>query len=154
MLSDAERREIEREIGQVPRRESACIGALRAVQRHRGWVSDEAIAEIATLLGLSPHEVDSVASFYNLVFRRPVGRHVILFCDSVSCWILRSEDLLDALRRRLRIDVGETTADGRFTLLPIQCLGACDRAPTFMIDEDLHRNVSPHELDDILGKYV
>lgn len=153
MLSDDERRDIEHEMSQVPLPESACIGALEAVQRRRGWVPDEAIPEIAELLGMSPHAVDSVASFYNLIFRHPVGRHVILFCDSVSCWVLRSERLLDALRARLGIDFGETTTDGRFTLLPIQCLGACDRAPVLMVDEDTHRNVTPGNLDEILARY-
>lgn len=153
MLSDEERREIEGELAHVPRASGACIDALTTVQRHRGWVPDEAIADIAELLGMSAHEVDSVASFYNLVFRRPVGRHVILFCDSVSCWLLRSTELLDGLRRLLGVDFGETTADGRFTLLPIQCLGACDRAPVLMVDEDLHRNVTPQDLDTILARY-
>ena len=87
---------------------------------------------------MTPDELDGVATFYNLIFRKPVGRHVIMLCDSVSCWIMGYERLRaqpdDAAGHRL----GETTADGRFTLLPIVCLGACDHAPAMMIDDDLH----------------
>ena len=87
MLSPEETTEIEHELAIVPYPSGACIEALKAVQKHRGWVSDEAVRDVANLLGMSPEEVDSVATFYNLVFRHPVGRHVIFLCDSVSCWI-------------------------------------------------------------------
>ena len=79
------------------------------------------------MLGMSLADLESVATFYSLIFRKPVGRHVILLCDSVSCWIMGYETVRDHLRRRLGIDLGETTPDGRFTLLTIPCLGACDR---------------------------
>jgi NADH-quinone oxidoreductase subunit E len=78
---------------------------------------------------MSPAEVDSVTTFYNLIFRRPVGRHVILICDSVSCWIMGYEQVLNHIKRRLGVEIGQTTTDRRFTLLPIACLGACDKAP-------------------------
>ena len=97
--------------------------------------------------------MDGVATFYNLIFRKPVGRHVILICDSISCWILGYEGILDRLRSRLGIRVGETTPDSRFTLLPICCLGACDRAPAIMVDDDLYGDVTPDGLDEILEKY-
>ena len=143
MLSEAERREIDEEIERLPQRRSACIEALKAVQRHRdGWVDDTAVADVATHLGMSPDEVDSVATFYNLIHRRPVGRHVIHLCDSVSCWMLGAGTLREHLRQRLGVDFGGTTEDGRFTLLPIQCLGACDHAPALMIDEDTHRDLA------------
>ncbi len=153
MLTPEEREEIETEIAHYPTREAVCIDALKIVQRHRGWVSDDSIQDIAELLNLSPADVDGVATFYNLIFRKPVGRHIILVCDSVSCWIMGYNRLRDHLRNRLGIALGETTADGRFTLLPIVCLGACDHAPTMMIDDDLYQDVAPETVDRALERY-
>jgi len=153
MLSDTERTEIDREVAQVPTPRGACIEALKVVQRHRRWLSDEAVRDVADALAMSPDEVDGVATFYNLLFRQPVGRHVILLCDSVSCWIVGYRAIYEALRQRLGIDFGETTGDDRFTLLPMACLGACDHAPVLMIDEDTHRDVTPDGLETILERY-
>ncbi|MGD8393896.1 MAG: NADH-quinone oxidoreductase subunit NuoE [Candidatus Eiseniibacteriota bacterium] len=153
MLSADEIREIESEFASYPTRRAACVEALKIVQRHRRWVSDEALRDLAGHLEMSVDELDSVATFYNLIFRQPVGRHVILVCDSVSCWILGHEQLLGHLERRLGIRLGETTADRRFTLLPIPCLGDCEHAPALMVDEDLHDDLVPGDLDAILERY-
>jgi NADH-quinone oxidoreductase subunit E len=153
MLSPEEKTEIDRELAQVPERSAACLDALKIVQRARGWVDDEALHDVASYLAMSPAELDSVATFYNLIFRRAVGRHVIYFCDSVSCWLLENERLRDTITRYLGIRFGETTDDGRFTLVPIQCLGCCDQAPALMIDEDLHVEVAPAALGSILEGY-
>ena len=102
---------------------------------------------------MSSHELEAVATFYNPVFRQPVGRHVIFVCDSVSCWIMGTTSLQQALRARLGVGFGETTSDGRFTLLPIQCLGACDHAPAIMVDGAQHVDVTVDRIDDILGRY-
>ncbi len=153
MLSPEEIEEIEHELAAMPRKSGACIEALKAVQRHRGWVSDEAIREVAGFLEMSAEEVDSVATFYNLIFRRPVGRHVIFVCDSVSCWILGCDRVRQALEENLEADFGETSSDGRFTLLPIQCLGTCDHAPALMVDDDLHQDVEPEKVAEILERY-
>ncbi len=153
MLSPEETREIDREIAIVPNRSSASIEALKTVQRHRGWVTDEALADVAEYLGMSREELDGVATFYNLIYRRPVGRHVVLVCDSVSCWILGYDRIRAGLERRLGIELGGTTRDGRFTLLPMCCLGACDHAPVLMVDEDTHRDVDDAALDRILESY-
>jgi NADH-quinone oxidoreductase subunit E len=153
MLSEDERREIEAEFPHYATRQAVSIDAMKIVQKHRGWVSDEAVADIAELLGMSRAEVDGIASFYNLIFRRPVGRHVVYVCDSVSCWIMGCERQFRHLTCRLGIQPGETTPDGRFTLLPIVCLGACDRAPVMMIDGDLHGNLEPTAIDRVLPEY-
>jgi NADH-quinone oxidoreductase subunit E len=153
MLTDREQQEITAELGHYPERRAVCIEALKIVQQHRGWVSDESLRDIATFLGMTPDELDSVATFYNLIFRKPVGRHVILVCDSVSCWIMGYERLRERLTARLGIQPGDTTADGRFTLLPIVCLGTCDHAPAMMIDEDLYRDIDPAAIDAILEQY-
>ncbi len=102
---------------------------------------------------MSPAELDSVATFYNLIFRRPVGRHVIFLCDSVSCWVMGYERMRQHLINRLGVQPGQTTPDGRFTLLPIVCLGACDHAPVMMIDHDTHHDLDPRKIDDILERY-
>lgn len=153
MLSETERHEIEEEIKIFPKKEASCIEALKIIQRHRRWVSDDGVKDIAEILEMTIDEVDSVATFYNLIFRKPVGRHVILICDSVSCWIMGYEKIKDSLEKKLGIKYGETTPDERFTLLPVPCLGTCDCAPAIMIDDDLHRNLSPDNLDSVLEKY-
>ena len=153
MLTTEEIQKIEHEISLVPVRKAACIEALKVVQQHRGWISDESLKDTATVLGMSPDELDSVATFYNLIFRRPVGRHVILLCDSISCWVMGYEDLRKYLMQILEIKYGETTPDNRFTLLPNVCLGTCDHAPALMIDGDLYQDVMPGDLDEILSKY-
>jgi NADH-quinone oxidoreductase subunit E len=154
MLTAEEKHEIEKAISVVPVRKSACIEALKVVQHHRRWISDESLRDVADYMDMSPEELDSVATFYNLLFRRPVGRHIILVCDSISCWIMGYEQIRDGLIARLGINYGETTADDRFTLLPNCCLGTCDRAPALIIDKDLYRNVTVEQLDDILKKYT
>lgn len=154
VLSQEEVAEIEDEISHLPDRESAAIDALMIVQKHRGWVSDESLSAIANLLGMSTAELDGVATFYNLIYRQPVGRHVISMCDSVSCYVMGADGLAKDLEAKLGIRFGETTADERFTLLPIVCLGACDKAPTMQIDEDLIEDVSAEKLDEIFEKYT
>jgi NADH-quinone oxidoreductase subunit E len=154
MLSTEEQKKIEHEIAQVPLKKAAVIEALKIVQSHRGWISDESIYDIAGFLDMSAEEVDSVATFYNLIFRRPVGRHVILLCDSISCWVMGYDTIKDQLMTMLGIRYGETTEDGRFTLLPNPCLGTCDHAPAMMIGSDLYRDIKPEQLQEILAKYT
>ncbi|QMU28696.1 NADH-quinone oxidoreductase subunit NuoE [Adhaeribacter radiodurans] len=153
MLTAEEIQEIEHEISLVPYKKAACIEALKVVQNHRGWVSDENLKDTATMLEMTPHELDSVATFYNLIFRKPVGQHVILLCDSISCWVMGYENLRKDLMQKLEIKYGETTPDNRFTLLPNVCLGTCDHAPALMVDGDLYQDVTPEKLDEILSKY-
>lgn len=133
---------------------AAVIEALKLVQKRHGWVPDAAVPAIAQALGVSSTEVEEVATFYNLIFRQPVGRHVIKLCDSVSCYLTGYEDVASALKHKLGVDFGQTTADGRFTLLPICCLGACDKGPVAMIDDDTHGRLDPASLDSILERYA
>ena len=153
MLTEKERQEIDKEIEHYPKKKAASIEALKIVQKYRGWISDESIRDIAQYLEMSPDELDGLATFYSLVFRKPVGRHVILVCDSVSCWIMGFEGLMDYLKQKLEIKLGETTRDERFTLLTIPCLGTCDHAPALMIDNELHRDLTTQKLDKILEQY-
>jgi NADH-quinone oxidoreductase subunit E len=153
MLSEKENQEINAELAHSATKASASVEALNIIQRHRGWVSDEAVKDVAQVLDMTPDELDAVATFYSFIFRRPVGRHVILICDSISCWVMGYNPLLDIVKNRLGIAFGETTQDKQFTLLPISCLGACDRAPAMMVDEDLYGPVTSEMLEGILGKY-
>ncbi len=153
MLTEEERREIEPELDQYEQRRAAAVFALKVVQKHRGWVPDEGVEDVAELLGMTADEVEDLATFYSLIFRRPVGRHVILLCDSVSCWVMGYDEVRAHLQGRLGIELGGTTADGRYTLLPVACLGACEQAPAMMVDDDLHGNLDPAKVDTILESY-
>jgi NADH-quinone oxidoreductase subunit E len=153
MLTAEEINEIEMEASHYPNREAVSIDALKIVQRHRGWISDDSLTDIARHLGMSPTDLDSIATFYNLIFRRPVGRHVITVCDSVSCWIMGGERICEHLQERLGIGLGETTADDRFTLLPTVCLGCCDHAPAMMVAGDLHSDLTPDKINRELDRY-
>ena len=153
MLTTEEKNEIEKAISIVPVRKSACIEALKVVQQHRRWISDESLRDVAAYMDMTPEELDSVATFYNLLFRKPVGRHIILVCDSISCWVMGYDEIRKQLIEKLGIQYGQTTPDDRFTLLPNCCLGTCDTAPALMIDKDLYKNVKPEQLDEILEKY-
>lgn len=154
MLSDTEISAINHELSLVPYKKAAVIEALKIVQQHRRWVSDESIEDIAACLQMSPAEVDGVATFYNLIFRKPVGRHIILLCDSISCYVMEYKKIYQSLQQLLAIQFGETTSDNRFTLLPNACLGCCDHAPALMIDDDLHMDISAENLKSILEHYT
>ncbi|MFZ0589249.1 MAG: NADH-quinone oxidoreductase subunit NuoE [Bryobacteraceae bacterium] len=153
MLSEEERSEIETEAAHYPIRQAVCIDAMLIVQRHRGWVSDESLNDLAEFLDMTTTDLDGVASFYNLIRRKPVGRHVAMICDSVSCWILGYDRMRNHLCGRLGVQLGETTPDKRFTLLPIVCLGVCDHAPAMMIDNDVHTDLNEGRIDSILERY-
>jgi NADH-quinone oxidoreductase subunit E len=154
LLTTEEQAEIKEELAQYPNKQAVSIDAMLIVQRHRGWVSDENIRDIAQLLEMSTADLDGVATFYNLIRRKSVGRHVALICDSVSCWIMGCDRVRDQLCTRLGTTLGGSTADGRFTLLPVVCLGACDHAPAMMIDDDLHTNLDELHIEHILEKYT
>jgi NADH-quinone oxidoreductase subunit E len=153
MLSHEEQREIEAELARYPTRQAASVDAMKIVQRHRGWVSDESLKDLAPVLDMTADELDGVATFYNMIFRHPVGRHVILVCNSVTCWMLGADRLHAHTAIASGARSGETSADGRFTLLPIVCLGACDHAPALMIDGDLHGDVDAERVDQMLTRY-
>ncbi|MBN7795645.1 NADH-quinone oxidoreductase subunit NuoE [Parahaliea mediterranea] len=150
-LSADELAAIDAEIAHAPYRDAVAVDALKIVQRHRGWVSDESLKAIARHLTMSADELEGVATFYNLIYRHPVGEKVILLCNSVSCWIKGCETLRARCREGLGIDYGQTTADKRYTLLPVTCLGACDKAPVLMLGDVLLENVNPAGLMATLG---
>jgi NADH-quinone oxidoreductase subunit E len=153
MLTEEEKKEILEEVKQYPYPAVACIDALKIVQHHRGWVSDESVKDIAQILEISNEEVDGVATFYSRIYRKPIGRNVILICDSVSCMIMGYGSIYEYISKKLGIAFGETTSDGRFTLLPISCLGDCDHAPAIMINDDHYNNLTVGKVEELLASY-
>ncbi len=153
MLTDKEKEEIQKEIEQYPYPSVASIDALKIVQSHHGWISDELLKDVAEILGMSEAELDSVATFYTRIYRKPVGRNVILICDGISCMIMGYVTLYDYISDKLGIKFGETTVDGRFTLMPISCLGDCDNAPVMMINEDHYNNLTTDKVKELLDRY-
>lgn len=152
-LHPDDRAAIEHDVEHYDDARAAVIDALKVVQKREGWVPDGAIAAIGAVLGIPASDVEGVATFYNLIFRQPVGRHVIKLCDSLSCYLTGGDAVREALSRKLGVRPGQTSADGRFTLLPIVCLGACDKAPVAMIDDDTHTGLSAEGVDKLLEAY-
>jgi NADH-quinone oxidoreductase subunit E len=127
------------------------VDLLRAIQAHHGWVPDGGVLLTAETLGVLPIEVEEVATFYDKIFRRQVGRRVIHVCDSICCWATGAEMIAGHLQKSLGIGLGETTADGLFTLLPTCCLGACGDAPAMMIGLTTYGHLTPEKIDRILA---
>ncbi len=132
-------------------RESA-IDVMLELQKHYGYLSDEAVREASGLLGLTPLELDELATFYDFLYREPVGKHVIRVCDSTICWMEGEEPLVAHIQRRLGIEVGGTTPDGLFTLLPVCCIGYCDRGPAMLISGKVYGHLTPEKVDRILDQ--
>lgn len=126
------------------------VDLLRAIQEQHGWVPDEGVELAAQILGTSPLKVEEIATFYDKIFRQPVGKRVIHLCDSICCWTREAEAILAYLQQKLGIAPGETTADGLFTLLPTCCLGACGEAPAMMIGLSTYGHLTPEKIDTIL----
>ena len=150
MLTDTERRELEDALKHYPDKRGAAIDSLLTIQRRRGCISDDSLLEIAQFLEITAEDLDSIATFYNLVFRKPVGRHVAFVCDSISCWIKGCEQVQEQIKKLYDVDLGQTTPDGRLTVLPIACLGQCERAPAVMINQDVYGDVTPEKLDQLI----
>ncbi len=134
----------------LPHPREMVVDVLRAIQNSHGWVPDDGVELAAEILGIPPIEVEEVATFYDKIYRSPVGQKVIHVCDSICCWVRGSEEIYLYLQQKLGIAPGETTADGAFTLLPTCCLGACDQAPAMMIGFTTFGNLTPQRIDEIL----
>jgi NADH-quinone oxidoreductase subunit E len=126
------------------------VDVMFAFQDHYGFLSDEALEEAAILLAMTPLEMEELATFYTFIFREPVGKYVIHVCDSIICWMDGYESIRDFLSQKLGIKMGETTPDGLFTLLPVCCIGYCDRSPAILINRKVYGPLTPEKLDKIL----
>jgi NADH-quinone oxidoreductase subunit E len=151
LLSPEEIAEIQGQIAAVHEPRELIVEVLQAVQKRHGWVSDDGVKLAAKLLGLSPLQIDEVATFYDKIYRLPVGRKVIHVCDSICCWSRGAETVYRHLQQVLNIAPGETTSDGLFTLLPTCCLGACGQAPAMRIGERLYGELTVERVEAILA---
>jgi NADH-quinone oxidoreductase subunit E len=150
-FTDAMRSEMTRTIR--PRYETplgAVMPALHLVQHEYGWVPAQAMEEIAAFLGIPASEVLDCASFYEEYWLKPKGKHLISVCRSIACEFCGQPGLSEAIKAKLGIDVGETTDDGRFTFIELECLGACGGGPAMLIDETLHENVTPAKVGALI----
>ena len=152
MLPTELRESLAQHITAVAHPRELVVDVMFAVQDHYGYLSDEAVEEVAGLLDMSPLEVEELATFYTFVYREPVGKYVIHICDSLVCWMDGFESIKDHLCNKLEIKVGETSADGLFTLLPVCCIGYCDRAPAILINKKVYGPLTVEKLDEILNK--
>jgi NADH-quinone oxidoreductase subunit E len=143
-------RKIDELVGRFPMKGSALLPALYLVQDEKGHVSEESMAYIASKIGVSPAFVAGVVSFYTMFHRRPVGRHHIQVCRTLPCALRGADELMAHLKTRLRMEDGETRADGVYSLVSVECLGACDRAPFIQINDAEHGPVDAAKMDEIL----
>lgn len=153
-LSDLEKKEIDKEFYHYEHIDSVALEALRIVQKHRGWISDNSLQAISQYIKISIAQLESVATCYQLIFRQPVGKMVIYLCNSASCWIMGCESIKYKLQSKLKVNLGEISADGLFTLLQSPCLGDCDKAPVVMINESMHYNLTPQKIEKIVNSYT
>jgi NADH-quinone oxidoreductase E subunit len=150
MLSEVTRQKIEELIQRYPQNRSALIPSLQLAQDEAGCLSHDAVRELARIFGLSPNKVYEVASFYTMLFKKPVGKYLIQVCTNISCLLCNCEEIMNHLQQKLGIKPGETTSDRRFTLLEVECLASCGTAPVVQINEDYHENLTVEKLDRIL----
>jgi NADH-quinone oxidoreductase subunit E len=136
--------------GEHPREHA--VDVMLELQQHYGYMSDQAMVEASGLLGLTPLELEELATFYDFIYREPVGKYVIRVCDSTICWMEEEGSLVDHLQRRLNVEVGGTTSDGLFTLLPVCCIGYCDRGPAMLVNRNVHGHLTPQKVDYILDR--
>lgn len=152
-LTPAMTKELDEEF--LPRfevRKGALLPALHMIQHEYGWIPKQAMLEVAEYLGIEPSEVFDTASFYEEYWLKPKGRHLVSVCRSIACAFCGQREITEAFKAKLGIDVGETTADGRFTLIELECLGSCGTAPAALIDEKLHENLTPDQVSRLVDR--
>jgi len=150
MIPESLKTELKARVAAAVTNREAAVDVMKELQRHYGWLTDEAVAEAAEILGLSSLQVEELATFYELIYRRPVGRRVIHVCDSISCWSVGCDAVMEHLKTSLDVEEGGTTADGFFTLVPCACLGNCGEGPTMMIGDTLYGRLTPERVEEIL----
>ena len=146
------RERIDRILARYPTKQAALLPILWVAQETWGWVSREAAEEVARIVEVPPAHVSGVLTFYTMYNLAPVGRHLLQFCTSISCHIAGAGVLLEHCRRRLGIDMGQTTPDGRFTLTQVECIAGCDRAPSMMVNDAYHEPMDARKLDALLER--
>jgi len=152
MIPPELRQQLEIRIRKAEEPREQAINVMFLIQRHYGYLTDAGVREAAELLGLTPLEVEELATFYDFIYREPVGRYVLHVCDGVVCWMFHEGSLFDYMCRKLEVCAGQVSADGMFTVLPTACIGYCDHAPAMMINGQFYGPLTPEKIDEILGK--
>ncbi len=142
----------EETLKRYPQKRAALLPALWLVQEQQGWVSKESMEYLAKLLDLTPAFVYETATFYTMYNLKPIGRHHIQVCNSVCCSLRGSQETVATLKKKLEIEVGESTSDGRFHLSTVECLGSCGTAPMMQINDDYYEDLNEEKIDKILEK--
>ena len=143
---------LEKQVKGVEHPRELAVDVMFAIQEHYGYLTNEGVNEAAQLLEMSPVEVEQLATFYTFIYREPVGKFVIHICDSVICWMDGYDSIKEYLCKKLGIRMGETTPDGLFSLLPVCCIGYCDRSPAMLINRKAYGNLTFEKIDEILEK--
>jgi NADH-quinone oxidoreductase subunit E len=146
------RARIDRILTRYPTRQAALLPVLWVAQETWGWISKEAAEEVAKILELSPAHVDGVLTFYTMYNLRPVGKNLLQFCTSISCHLAGAERLMERCRKRLGVELEQTTPDGKFTVVEVECIAGCDRAPSMMVNDTYHEPMDEKKLDALLDK--
>lgn len=144
----------EKYLPRYERAQGALLPALHMLQHEYGWIPPQAMLEVAEFLALKPSEVIDTASFYEEYWLKPKGKHLVQVCRSIACEFCGQKDVSEACKKALNVDVGETTDDGQFTLVELECLGSCGTAPAMLIDEKLYENVKPAEVPQLLSEHA
>jgi len=152
VFSDTAKAEFERLLARYPDKEAVILPALHLAQKEFGFVSDEAIVYVAGLLGLSPAQINGVATFYTMFNRKPVGKYHVQICRNIACSLLGAEHLIEHVTKKLGVKPGGTTPDGKFTLSLAECLGSCGTAPVMQINDDYYENLTEASIDAILDQ--
>lgn len=152
-LSEDAIRELQAIKERYPTKRAALLPALYIAQREFGWLSPEALKAVSEALDVPRALVKGVATFYAMYKQRPMGRHLIQICTNVSCMVFGAEDLLSLLKNKYGLTVGGTSPDGRFSLVVMECIGACDRAPAMLVNTDFWSNLNENNIFEILERY-
>jgi len=152
MLPQELQEKLKGKIAAAPEPREQAVDVMFAVQKHYGYLNDAGLLEAAMLLGMTPLELEELATFYDFIYRQPVGRYVIHVCDGVVCWMFHEGSVFDYLCKKLGVCAGGMTADGLFTVLPASCIGDCDHAPAMLINGVPYGPLTPSMIDQILEK--
>jgi NADH-quinone oxidoreductase subunit E len=149
-LTDQTKKRIEEIVSRYENKEAALLPVLHLVQREKGFITSQEEKQVADLLGIKPIKVREVVTFYTMINQEPVGKYHIQVCSNISCSLMGAESLIEHLKSKLGIDIGETTQDKKFTLSTVECLGACEQAPCMMINFDYYGKLDKQKIDEIL----
>ncbi|CEN32321.1 NADH-quinone oxidoreductase subunit E [Candidatus Westeberhardia cardiocondylae] len=152
-LDEQDKKIIEKEKKNYESPRAASIEVLKFIQKKYNWIPDELMNPIAKTLNMSSSELEEITTFYSQIFRKPVGKNIIRYCDSIVCYITGYEIIKKKIEFLLKIKPGQTTKNKKFTLLPTCCLGNCDKSPVIMINDNTYTNITPKKISLLLKKY-